>query len=365
MGVRKVRVRVHEALVLVLVLVPFEHRDAFGVLVSMMPVIVAVTVTVPRRRVLVRVLVLLGPVKIQRDAHERACDDERDGERLARDEERQSRPDEGRRRKPGPRARRAQVSQREHEAQEAHAVAEQPDEEADSDHRAAGPPGAERERDGEVDRASDRALDRDDQARVGVGDLAGEIVVDRPAQARDRDRDGPCDRRSAVHLPGPREDRAGHEHEAHARGQSTIDLLAEDAPRDKRGEDRLEVEQERRDPGRRRAKAVEQREGPEHAAKEGGARQPTGVASNEPGAAAREAQREREADSRAEVQERREQRRRNARQQQAREGGARAKEHRRGDRVQNASCGRRVGAALERQAPRTIPQSQPPAQLVC
>ena len=82
------------------------------------------------------------------------------------------------------------LAQGEHEQHEAHAVTGEPDQHRRGGDARLGQRGAERERQCEVRAPCDRALQPSDEESVAAGDHPGEIVVERPADARRRDERG-------------------------------------------------------------------------------------------------------------------------------------------------------------------------------
>jgi hypothetical protein len=84
----------------------------------------------------------------------------------------------------------ADVAERDDEQHQADPVGEEPDGHRGGDVPDRGQLRAEGEREDEVDRPRDAALDRGEPRGVVERDFAGEVVVDAPAQARAEDREG-------------------------------------------------------------------------------------------------------------------------------------------------------------------------------
>src|SRR5262249_53974191 len=95
-------------------------------------------------------------------------------------------------------------------------------------------------------------LDLDDQERVGLGDEAGQGVVERPEQTRARNGGRAGRDRRVAPRPAPHDAPRGH-HDPR-RSDPRAPTLLEDDPREQDGEDDLEVEQER---GRHRRASLE------------------------------------------------------------------------------------------------------------
>ncbi len=126
----------------------------------------------------------------------------------------------------------------------------------------------------EVDRPGDAALDGGEPGGVDEGDLAGEVVVDRPAQAGAEDRQRRPDR---AEFDGAR-GRDGEHHGAgddrdHAEHDAAVGVLAEHDPRQQRGEHRLGVQQQGGAGGGHAREAEHQQHRAEHPAEEHGAGQ--------------------------------------------------------------------------------------------
>src|SRR5439155_18009616 len=92
--------------------------------------------------------------------------------------------------------------------------------------------------------AGGAALDRRDERRISAGDPAGQVVVHRPGETGRSDEQRT--RLECEAAPGlPREhDTAGGD-ESHAERNSPVDVLAEQPPREQRGQDAFQVQQQR------------------------------------------------------------------------------------------------------------------------
>lgn len=168
--------------------------------------------------------------------------------------------------------RRPEVPQRQDEERQAHAVAEEADHEAAEEGTGRGERCTLCEREEEVDRSGDETLCHRDLHRVGDRELAGQVVVDAPAQARPGDEERAPTRAYSSACPG--EDGGARKDHHRAREDPPIDVLAEHEPGDRERGEAFEVEEQG---GGRRPGAGEpehQQHGSEDAAEENDRREP-------------------------------------------------------------------------------------------
>jgi hypothetical protein len=149
-------------------------------------------------------------------------------------------------------ARRADEAERQDEEDEAHPVAEEADHHRTADRRECGKPGAQRERDGQVDRARRAPFDRRYLDRVPRRDLLRQVVVDPPAEAR------PCHRERAQQghgrlgmaartsrCPLPRQQDASRHDQHHSEQDAAVEVLPKGEPGQERREDPFQIQKER------------------------------------------------------------------------------------------------------------------------
>src|SRR6266571_7005448 len=195
MDVRVMRVAVALRLMLVRMRVRLLAVPVEGVPVPVM-LVVRVGVVVRQRLVPVQVMMMFGEMEDYVRGYQDCCDPEKRVRSFAEQPERQGGADKGRGGEIRAGSRGAQVPQPHHEQHQAHAVPEQSHEGRRGRELRRRQRGPERRRNTEAYGPGDQNLDRSDLRCVAGGYPAGEIVVDRPAEAGERHGERRPDRKS-------------------------------------------------------------------------------------------------------------------------------------------------------------------------
>jgi len=205
--------------------------------------VVPMRMNVSQHLVHVAVPMALGHVQPDAQRHQRACDTDGKRERFVLDDDRVERAEERRDRVIRAGARRAEVTQREHEQRETDAIAGESERQRRESRLQVRHVGAEVQREPEIHGTGHRTFRRCNDQRIAQRHLAREVVVERPARARGGDQRGalrqldrfarcPCQHGSA------RDDRR------HAECDPAVEILAKQIPRKERRQHRFEVQQQ-------------------------------------------------------------------------------------------------------------------------
>jgi len=238
------RVLVDETAMLVRMTVRFAARIGRRMRVLMM-LVVNMPVLVKERFVHMLVLVLFGKMQIHACRHERGSRDQGPCDGLAEQRNRDRSADKGGGRKIRSGAGRTEVAQSQYEKRQANAIAEEPDDSGRGKGPLFGQLRAVGKAQRSIDDTSGNTLDHGDLERIGGAELAGQVVIDAPADA------GSDDKRSApahgyrrtVCWPGQYERTGEYGHGAGK--HPAIDILTEEDPGDRHGGEALGIEKKR------------------------------------------------------------------------------------------------------------------------
>jgi hypothetical protein len=271
------RVLVDETAMLVRMAVRVAIRIGWRMDVLMMRV-VHMPMLVNKGLVHMLVLVFFRKMQIHARRHERGSRDQEPCDGLGEQRNRDHSADKGRGRKIRPGAGRTEMAQPQHKECEANAITE----EADDRGRCKGPFFGQLRAMGKAQRSIDDAggntLDHGELDRIGGAELAGQVVIDAPADAgRDDQRTPPAHSyRGTVCWPGQYE-RAGQY--GHGAGkQAAIDVLTEEDPGDHHGDEALGVEKKRTGASRCERQSRHQQRRTENAAKKDDQAEPREIA---------------------------------------------------------------------------------------
>ena len=239
--IRPVRVAVDETLVAMPVAVS-RGRGEVSVLVEVMSIVVLMRMDVLEHLVPVIVLVLAQKEQSHRSRQERRSRDVLPAERFAQEPKRECSPDEGSAGEESLSPRSAQLVRGGYVERNAHAVREPSDEQ--------GPPylhrgrleGTDREPDPQVRRPGDQALPERASRGAHAIDKRGPVVVESPADTRERHQSSGRHTRPAA---SPGDERAGQDRTHRTDPARATQMLTEEEHAENGGRDHLEVEEER------------------------------------------------------------------------------------------------------------------------
>jgi len=211
--------------------------------------------------------VALGQMEIEAERHQQAAGDEGQGQLFAQEQDRDGGADEGCARVIGASARGAEMAQGQHEQSQRDAVAEEAEQPGERHRTERRKRGARAESDRGVDGAGDQALQHRDNDGIGAGDLAGQVVVDRPGEAgaRHQQSRAQCARCGFVR---PGEDDGAGDNRGGTDQKAGVHVLAEHDPGEDEGQHAFEIEQQRGRAGRTLCQAEHQQHRADHAAAE-------------------------------------------------------------------------------------------------
>lgn len=271
----------HQRFVFVEMRVRFAPVPGEVVLVLMV-LVVDVGVCVGKRLVLVPVRVALSEVQPNTNHHEPGRRPEQRPRCFAQQDQGKRHANEGRGRKIRAGARAAQVSQCQHEQHEAHAVAEQTYDACGDRRRRAREGMAHRERDAGIGNPRDQTFESGNLHRIAGGDLAREVVVDRPGEAGAGDGDRP-ERGARAGVGGLGERYASRDDQRHAERDAPVEVFLEREPGESRREHAFEIEQERGIGRRQMCETQHQQHRASYAASKDRTREPRKITARERG----------------------------------------------------------------------------------
>lgn len=146
--------------------------------------VVRMRVFVDERFVFVFVLVVFHEMQVEARRHQSCSSQELWRDRLAKDDDRDDRANEGSSREIGPGAGGPELAEGEHEEDEAHAIAEEANDGTSDRKLRDGQGRASKQRQPHIDGTGDKPLRQRDLNRIGRRQLPGQIVVDAPGKAR-------------------------------------------------------------------------------------------------------------------------------------------------------------------------------------
>ena len=270
--VRHMRMLVHEPLVAMPVRMGLAGRIVWAVRVLMVR-IVHMRVAVLQGLMDVFVLMVLGQVQPDPEAHEQAGDQELEGDGLAQKQDGHDGADERRGREVGSGARGAEMAQRHDEERKADAITEETHDPCQRQRRETGKTAACKEAKRETDGAGDEAFELDDLQRIGERHFTREVVVEPPCSARTDDGERTEQSRQG-RLARPREHGGARDEAGHAECDAPVEILMKDEPRHQRRGDTLERQQQRGGRGVSAGETGHQEDGADHAAGHDRAREP-------------------------------------------------------------------------------------------
>lgn len=186
MHVGDMRMRVLESAVLMEVRMRLAGR--FGPIMGV-PMMFIVHMGMRMGDRLVLVLVSLGEMQPNTQSHESSCRQQLGSDRLSERHDRDERSQKGGGGEICPGARGAKVAQCQDKQRETEAIADEAHAQCDQRRRYGRQRGARPKRERKVDRAGNEALQFYDLQRVGQRDLAGQIIVQAPGNARAGDQE--------------------------------------------------------------------------------------------------------------------------------------------------------------------------------
>lgn len=189
------------------------------------------------------VAVALREMQPNTKRHEPASREERQGDVLVPEEDREDGTNEWGGGEVGSGPRRAEASERTNEQRKAEPVTKEAQHNGGASLRESWEGPGEKDPNGHVYRSRETSLKGCDLDGIASGDFLGEVVVDRPADA------GRCNCERASESPPlepslPGEERPSHHNRHHPQGDPPVYVFAEYDPRQERGEHSLEVEEE-------------------------------------------------------------------------------------------------------------------------
>ena len=206
MGIGEMPMAVAQARMRMDMAVGLARRIPGGMIMAMMDVMV-MTMVMGEQHMLMLMAMALGQMQPKPRQHQGAGQQKLHGDRLAQDRDGENRADEGGRGEIGACARRADVAQREHEEDEADAIAQEAQQAGDENlagyaagdeaagHRSRAEEWRESEGQYQIHDPGGETLQHGDQGRIEEGDSPRQIVVEGPGKA------GPGDGQGAQQGP--------------------------------------------------------------------------------------------------------------------------------------------------------------------
>lgn len=191
------------------------------------------------------VLVVLAHVEPHAEAHEGAADHHTSGQRLSQRCKRCDGSEERSRRevRAGPGG--AEVAERAHEEDETDSVAKEANRRGGDDRSELWHPRTARHRDRQVNGSGGPTLERCDEHGIAGRDLARQVVVHRPRQARSaHEHRTPLESEALPRLPREHESSSGDQ--CHPGGDPGVEVFAERELREQRRQEALEAQKKRR-----------------------------------------------------------------------------------------------------------------------
>src|SRR6266511_4415398 len=211
-----------------------------GVLVML---VMLVPVLVGHLMVLVLVCMALCQMKPDAEGHERTGRNELDRHRVPQQHDRDQGSEERSEREVCSGPRRPDVSKSDDEEHQADAVAGKSYSRRGSQHPGPWQCRPEPDRDGDIHHPGHNPLQKCDLHRVRLRDLAGQVVVEGPAETRAGDR-GRTEYRAQDQTAAPCQDQSARDDGYHASRDAAVEVLAEDEPGKERRKHAFQVQQE-------------------------------------------------------------------------------------------------------------------------
>jgi len=275
-----VRVTMHQPGVNVYMSVRFPRRIARTVGMLVMS-IVGVTVAVGERLMNVLVSVPFGQVKPDAECHETPGRNEARCNRLSPDEQGQHCTNEWSGRKICAGAGRTETSESNHEEHKADTVADEPERECSRHLEFFGQRARQQKADCQVYASGHTTLQCRDLDWIAAGDLLGEVVIYRPAEARPGDGQS-AGQTTPFELPLVAQQCTAGDDYHHSQSDSLADILSKDNPGEQGGEYAFQIEEQGRGRGWGVRKSDQQEERSENPAEADRAEEPGDVARGEP-----------------------------------------------------------------------------------